>query len=98
MAVSEEVQVYSTRDHIEDMVSSVFWNDIVTELEGWKVGFEREMRSIVEDAASENPTTVQFLLHLGDLNGRQKAIDYVLALPDVFLQILEDKKNDSGRK
>ena len=37
-------------------------------------------------------------LHMGDINGRQKAVDDFLALPDVFLQILEDKKDDSRRE
>lgn len=91
----EKVTVNATRDQIEDFKSSVLWNDIVTELESWKTGFNMEMSAIVDDAASTNPSTASVLLHLGDLNGRQKAIDYVLSLLDVFLQMKEDKKDDS---
>lgn len=93
-----EVEVYSTRDQIEDLKSSVIWADIVRELDAWKIGFEMEQKSIVDDAARDNPSTAAVLLHMGDVNGRTKAIDYLLSLPEIFLQILEDKKNDTRRK
>jgi hypothetical protein len=35
-------------------------------------------------------------MHLGDLNGRKKAIKYVLTLPQLFLNILEEKENESS--
>jgi hypothetical protein len=91
----ERVAVNATKDQLKDLKASVLWNDIVTELESWKHGFNLEMMAIVDDAASNNPSTASVLLHMGDLNGRQKAVEYFLSLPDVFLQILEDKKNDS---
>lgn len=93
-----EVQVNATIDQIEDFKSSVLWNDIVNELTVWKEGFSLEMDSIVDDAASENPSTASVLLHMGDLNGRKKAVDYMLGLLDVFISILEDKKDDTRRK
>jgi hypothetical protein len=96
--MGEILEVYATRDQIEDLKSSVLWNDIVTELESWKEGFNKEMLSIVDDSASDNSSTASVLLHMGDLNGRQKAVDYILSLPDIFLQILEDKKDDIRRK
>ena len=93
-----EVEVYATRDQIEDFMGSVLWADIIRELETWTTGFEMEQRSIVDDAAKENSSTASVLLHIGDLNGRTKAVDYLLSLPEIFLQILEDKKNDTRRK
>ena len=93
----EEVEICATKDQIEDFKVSVLWKDIVTELLAWKEGFTREMQSIVDDAARDNPSTASVLLHMGDLNGRQKAVDYFLSMPDVFLQILEGKKDGSGR-
>lgn len=93
-----EIEVYSTRDQVEDLTHSVIWADIVRELDAWKIGFDGELRSIVDDAANENPSTAAVLLHMGDLNGRTKAVDYLLGLPEMFLQILEDKKNDTRRK
>ena len=90
----EEIVVHSTRDQIMDFKDSLLWGDIVRELESWKMGFNIEMLSIVDDAANENPSTASLMLHMGDLNGRQKAVDYMLSLPDVLLTVLEDKLID----
>jgi hypothetical protein len=90
--------INSTRDQIEEFKESILWKDIVTELEFWKDGFNHEMMGIVDDAKSTNPSSASVFLHLGDLNGRQKAVDYFLTILDVFLSILEEKKNDSQRE
>jgi len=87
-----EVQVNATKDQINELKESVLWLDIINELEAWKQGFNDEMMSISDNALESNLSTASVLLHMGDLSGRQKAIDYLLSLPDVFLQILEDKK------
>lgn len=87
-----EVSVNATKDQINELKESVLWNDIVNELSVWKQGFNDEMMTIVDDSRDLNSSTAAVLLHMGDLNGRQKAVDYLLSLPDVFLQILEDKK------
>jgi len=84
--------VNTTRDQIEEFKESVLWNDIVNELNDWKEGFNLEMMSIVDNAADENPSTASVLMHMGDLNGRQKAVDYVLGILDVFLSTLEIQK------
>jgi len=89
----EEVRVNATKDQINELKESVLWNDIVNELTMWKQGFNDEMMTIVDDSRDLNSSTAAVLLHMGDLNGRQKAVDYLLSLPDVFLQILEDKKS-----
>lgn len=86
------INIRATKDQIIDLKESILWADITAELEVWKQGFNDEMMSIVDNAADTNPSTAAVLLHMGDLNGRQKAVDYLLSLPDVFLQILEDKK------
>lgn len=88
----EDVRVNATYGQIEDFKSSVLWNDIVSELEAWKHGFELEMKSMTDDAAESNPSTAAFLLHMGDINGRIKAVDYMVSILDVFMQILETKK------
>lgn len=90
----EHMKVFSTRDQIEDAKASMFWRDVVRELTAWKEGFNREMMSIVDDAEAENPSTASVLLHMGDLNGRQKAVDYILSLPDVFLSFLEEQRKE----
>lgn len=90
----EHIVVNATRDQLIKLKESVLWNDFVTELTAWQKGFNIEMLSIVDDAAAENPSTASVLLHMGDLNGRQKAVEYFLSLPDVFLDILEQQKQD----
>ena len=94
----EEVTVYATKDQITDFKESLLWKDMLRELGMWKVGFELEYSSIVDNAAQHNPSTASVLLHMGDINGRIKAVDYMASLPDIFLQILEDKKDDSKRE
>ena len=93
----ETIQIRVTKDAIEEFKSSVLWADIVEELKAWKEGFNREQLSIVDDAEANNPSTASVLLHMGDLNGRQKAVDYFLSLPDVFLGILEEKKEEEKK-
>jgi len=38
------------------------------------------------------------MLHLGSINGRERAMDYLLSIPDIFIQILEEKEDESKRK
>lgn len=96
----KKMQIYATRDQIEDLKNSVLWNDIVSELETWKEGFGLEQDMIVDNAADTNPSTASVLMHLGDLNGRRKAVDYMLSILDVFLDIIEmqeeEKLSDSN--
>ena len=87
----EEIRINATKDQIKELKSSVLWNDIVNELESWKHGFEMEARSIVDDAAENNPSTAAVLMHLGDINGRGKAVDYMIGILDIFLGILGDE-------
>lgn len=91
----EEVKVTATIDQIEEFKTSLLWQDMVRELEEWKRAFNMEMSSIVDEAATENPSTASVLLHMGDLNGRQKAVDYFISLPDVLLSIIKEQNNDS---
>ncbi len=90
----EIVEVRATRNQIEELKKSILWDDICRELEAWKKGFDIEMGNIVEDAATDNPSTASVLLHMGDLNGRKKAVDYMISILDVFLGILEDQKEE----
>jgi len=90
----KQVKVNASRESILEFKKSILWNDIVKELRSWKKGFNIEMLSIVDDAAKENPSTASVLLHMGDLNGRQRAVDYFLSILDVFLSILEEDKEN----
>jgi len=93
----KEIIINSTKSEIEEFKKSVLWYDMIRELRSWRKGFNLEMQSIVDDAKEDNPSTASVLLHMGDLNGRQKAVDYLLGLPDLFLSLLEDKKDGSRR-
>ena len=90
----ESIQVRTTVEDIEAFKESILWADIVEELNSWKEGFNREMMSIVDEAAGNNPSTAAVLLHMGDLNGRQKAVDYLLGLPDIFISLLMEQREE----
>ncbi len=87
-----EIDINATKDQIEEFKTSILWSDIVRELESWKKGFNDEMMSIVDNSVDDNPSTATVLLHMGDINGRQKTVDYVVSILDVFLSILETKE------
>lgn len=91
----EQLTLRTTRGQVEEFKESILWADIVAELENWKFGFELELKSIVDEAAESNPSTASILLHMGDLNGRLKAVNYMLSIPDVFLSLLETNKAES---
>jgi hypothetical protein len=77
--------VNATKDQVEDFLSSVLWKDIQRELVGWKRGFEQELLTLTDDAKENNPSTASVLMNIGDISGRTKAVDYLLALPKIFL-------------
>ena len=87
-------EVNATKGAIEEFKESILWQDIKRELKSWQKGFNLEMSCIVDDAAESNPSTASVLMHMGDLNGRQKAVEYFLALPDLLLSILESNKEN----
>jgi len=88
----DDMKLGSTKFDLMTFKRSVVWYDIKSELQTWKEGFEVELRSIVDRASTDNPSTASVLLHMGDLNGRIKAVDYLLAMPDVFLQMVEEEQ------
>ena len=93
----KQVTVRSTKGEIERFMDSILWKDMKRELGVWKKGFKAENESIVDDASETNPSTASVLMHIGDINGRVKTVDYLLSLPTIFLQILEDQKDDNRR-
>ena len=94
----DRLTVRVTKGDLEEFKKSLLWADIRRELVAWKKGFEIEMRSIVDNAAKENPSTATVLMHMGDLNGRTKAVDYLLSLPDVFIQVLESEESKADKE
>ena len=90
-----EVTINATGDQIKEFKESILWQDITRELNFWAEGFDKEQDAIVDNAATENPSTAAVLLHYGDINGRKKAVAYFGGILDVFLDILEAKKDDT---
>ena len=88
------ILINSTKAQIENFKESILWQDIKRELNFWVEGFDMERDAIIDNAGSDNPSTASVLLHMGDINGRKKAVSYMLEILDVFLSLLEDK-NDS---
>jgi hypothetical protein len=92
--MGERIEINSTKSQIEEFKESLIWKDIVCEIKNWLEGFEFEHDSVIEDTADNNSSTANVLLHLGDLHGRKKAMMYVLAIPDVFIGILETRNRN----
>ena len=92
------ITVNATRDQLDRFKESILWADIVRELEDWKTGFTLEMQSIVDQSADSNPSTASVLMHLGDINGRIKAVDYMLSIVDIFSDILEAQKEEENAR
>lgn len=90
-----DVKVRVTKGDLEEFKESILWKDIKRELYAWRKGFENELKSIVDTAAKTNPSSASVLLHMGDINGRIKTVDYLLSLPDVFIGILESEESKS---
>lgn len=89
----ERMQVRATVGDLEEFKESIVWKDILRELDAWRKGFEIEQSAIVDNAQSENPSTASVLMHLGDINGRTKAVEYMKMIPDIFIQMLKDEKD-----
>jgi len=93
----ERVEIRATIGDIEEFKESIVWKDILREIEAWKEGFRIEQNAIVDNAATANPSTASVLLHLGDINGRIKAVDYLTSIPDIFIQMLEEKQGKESK-
>ena len=86
------IQINATLAQVEEFKSSILWQDICRELECWSEGFKREMASIVDDAANTNPSSASVLLHMGDINGRMKAVQYFLGILDLIEDVIKSNK------
>ena len=98
MEENYSIEVNATKGQIESFKGSVLWQDICRELDFWADGFKGEEESIVDRIASENLSTPATLTLLGSIDGRKKAVTYFKQILDVFLNVLEEKENDSKRE
>lgn len=90
-----EVRINATKAQIEDFKESILWQDIKRELDFWAEGLNQEKESLPEKIVRENLSSAAALTHYISIDERKAAIKYFKRIPDVFLEMLEDKKNDS---
>ena len=92
-------ELLSSRPLIEEFMNSTVWKDIVRELKSLRHKSLIEYDIVGEPHKNDDgdmiiPTTAETLIHLGDIKGRRKAVDYFLSIPDIFLQILDTEKEE----
>jgi len=95
--------IRSTKSQVEEFKDSMLWLDIKHELKELARRSQLEYDIVGEPHVDDEghkivPNSSETLIHLGDIKGRRKAVNYFLSLPEIFLQILEDKKDDLERK
>ena len=94
-----EEKLRSTKSQIEDFKESFIWLDIVDELNRLSRNAQLEYDLVGEPHVDDGgykivPNSSETLIHLGDIKGRRKSVAYFLDIPNIFLQILEVKKDD----
>ena len=92
------VVINATKDQINILKGSILWADIVAELKRWVEMFKAENSNTVADCIRGEISGATTIARLSDIHGRERTIDYLLSIPDIFLQILEDRDNESGHK
>ena len=100
--ITEET-IRSTKSEVEEFEESLLWADIKEELDDLanraKVEYDLVGEPHIDDSGHMIvPNTSETLIHLGEIKGRRKAVAYFLNIPNILLQILEDKKNDTRSK
>jgi len=87
---------------IEEFKSSMLWDDFKDELIQLATNAQLEYDLVGESHVDDQgfkivPNQSETLIHLGDIKGRRKAVQYFLSIPDILIQILEDKQDDNRR-
>lgn len=92
-----EVKVRATEGQIEEFKGSILWDDIKCELEQWKSIAKDEYSQVIGNVISGKSDIENSDMHLGSIYGRERTIDYLLSIPDIFIQVLKEKE-DARRK
>jgi hypothetical protein len=93
-----EVIIHATKGQIKSFRGSLLWGDIKRELEVWKEQFKDEPKVLATNTINGEENTASVLVHLGSLQGRELAIDYMIGMLDVFIQIKEDEEDARRNK
>ena len=97
--MEDNQELKSTKSEIEKFKESFLWMDIKDELdeltERSQLEYDLVGESVINDEGVRvTPTTAEVLIHLGEIKGRKKSVNYFLNILDIFLQILEDQTED----
>ena len=88
-----EVEVNATKLQLEGFKESILWQDIKRELVKWRSGAQQEYSRVIGDVIEGDSGIENSDMHLGSLYGRERTIDFMLSLPDMFLEILKEKED-----
>jgi hypothetical protein len=99
----KEKVIRSTKAQIKEFTKSFIWLDIVDQLRDLKRRTQFEYDLVGEPHVDDQgfkivPNTSETLIHLGDIKGRKKAIDYFLSIPDIIIQALEIEESEKKNK
>ncbi len=95
--------IRSTKAQLKEFQKSFIWLDIVDELKDLKKRTQLEYELVGEPHKNDEgfmivPNTSETLIHLGDIKGRRKALDYFLSIPDIIIQALEIEESEKKNK
>ena len=88
-----EVEVNATKLQLEGFKESILWQDIERELVKWRSAARHEYSRVIGDVIEGDSGVENSDMHLGSLYGRERSIDFMLSLPNMFLEILKEKED-----
>jgi len=85
----KEMKLRATKDSIEEFKNSVLWKDMKRELGVWKKMAGDELIFLAQGCSD-----IEDLTQVARIGGRIEAINYMLEMPDIFLQEINDARRD----
>ena len=85
----KEMKLRTTKASLEEFKDSVLWKDIKRELGVWKRIAGDELISLAQGCSG-----IEDLTQVARIGGRIEAINYMLEIPDIFLQEINDARRD----
>ena len=85
----KEMKLRVTKASLEEFKDSVLWKDIKRELGVWKKIARDELISLAQGCSG-----IEDLTQVARIGGRIEAINYMLEMPDIFLQEINDARRD----
>ena len=85
----KEMRLRATKASIEEFKDSVLWKDIKRELGIWKKMAGDELISLAQGCSD-----IKDLAQVARIGGRIEAINYILEIPNIFLQEIDDARRN----